>query len=636
MALLVSSVSNSWQIGFGPGEFYMQRLAIFAASLAASALLIGCSMQSTTIADTPLSAAPLRGNVHGGQQPVTGAHVYLFAAGNSGYGGASSSLLNSIPTITATDTTGTYVLTDSTGSFSISGDYACTTGEQLYLLATGGNPGLGGNVTNPALSLMASIGACPSNGAAGLAGNTIDINEVTTVATAYALAGFMTSPTNVSSSSSTQSTLALANAFLNIPNLVDAPSGTALAQTPAPANGSAPQARLNTIANILAGCVNSDGTGAPCTTLFANTPATLNGSNFPSDTATAAINMAHHQAANAANLFNLQVPAAPFAPVLTSAPTDLTLPVTFAPASLAATQIAVDASGDVYFAGGGSSITELQSNGSPASSSPFTPDATVTSYSGITIEATGNLWACTSGSNGPTITKYSPAFSVLKQYINTACNGMSTGLPGNVFTSNTSQSTLLGIYIPLVGSGVVFSQYSTNGMSNPGPIANSSTGILAVLSSDGVLSSFLQNNNENGYVTVGNGPAGIAIDSTDKAWVANTTDSTITATQLAVGSLATNSYSSGIANPNSIAVDGNTSGAGVWYSNSAGLIGGSIAGVPVTTTGFSTGQAALPVAVAPDPSGNLWTANGTSVTQFIGLSVPVATPVLPGQLGARP
>jgi len=44
----------------------------------------------------------------------------------------------------------------------------------------------------------------------------------------------------------------------------------------------------------------------------------------------------------------------------------------------------------------------------------------------------------------------------------------------------------------------------------------------------------------------------------------------------------------------------------------------------------------MPVAVAPDPSGNLWTANGTSATQFIGLSVPLATPILPGQLGARP
>lgn len=613
----------------------MQRFATFAASFAASAMFIGCSLQSSPITDSILAMAAMHGNVHGGQQPVAGAHVYLFAAGNSGYGGASTSVLSQIPTVTATDATGTYVLTDATGSFSLTGDYTCTTGQQLYLLATGGNPGLSGNGTNPALSLLASIGACPANGAAGLAGKTVIINEVTTVATAYALAGFITSPTHVSSGSSTQSVLALANAFLNIPNLVD--TGSALAQTPAPGNGSAPQARLNTIANILAGCVNSDGTGTACTSLFANTPATLNGSDFPSDTASAAINIAHHQAANAANLFNLQVPAAPFGPVLGSAPTDLTLPITFAPANLAATQIAVDASGDVYFAGGSNWITELQSNGMPAASSPFSPDATVTSYSGLTIEAAGTLWTCIGASpTGAAMVKYNPAFSLITRYNNTQCNGLNTGLPGNIFTSNTGQDFVLGIDIPLSGPGVQFSEYFSNGIASPGPIANSSTGILAVLSPDGVLSSFLQNRNENGSVTVGNGPAGIAVDSVDTAWVANTTDSTLSATQLAPGSLTTTSYASGIQNPNSIAVDGNPSGAGVWYSNSAGLIGGSVAGVPVTTTGFSTGQSALPVAVAPDPSGNLWTANGTSVTQFIGLSVPVATPVLPGQLGARP
>jgi hypothetical protein len=547
-------------------------------------------------------------------------------------------LLQQIPSVTATDTTGTYVVTASDGSFDLDGTYTCTTGEQLYLLATGGNPGLTGNVNNSALSLMAAIGACPSNGAAGLANETIVINEVTTVATAYALAGFATSPTSISSGTSSQSTLALANAFLNIPNLVDGPSGSALAQVPAPGSGVAPQAALNTLGNILAGCVNSDGTGSACSTLFANTPATLGGSDFPLDTASAAINLAHHQAANAGNLFNLQVPAAPFAPVLASAPTDFTLPITFTPASLAANELAVDASGNVYFAGASSSITELQSNGVPAALSPFTPDATVTSFSGITFEAAGTLWVCMgNSSNGPSLVKYDPSFNLLVRYSNTQCNGISTGLPGNIFTANTEQDDVLGVDIPVNGPGVQFNTYFSNGLSNPGQIASSSTGILAVLDTDTAsLSSFLQNRTQNGSVTIGNGPAGVAIDAADIAWVANTTDSTISATQLAVGSLTTTSYPSGISNPNSITVDGNTAGAGVWYSNTAGLIGGSLAGVPVTTVGFSTGQSALPVAVAADPSGNLWTANGTSATQFIGLSVPVATPVLPGQLGARP
>ena len=615
----------------------MQRSAIFAASLTASALLTGCGLDTTQSATAVLTAVAMHGKVHGGQQPVAGAHVYLFAAGNSGYGGAATSLVNQIPTVTATDATGTYVLTDSTGNFDLTNDFDCTSGQQLYLLAMGGNPGLGGNATNPALALIAAIGACPVNGAAGLADATININEVTTVAAAYALGGFATGPTNISSGTSAQSIQALANAFLNVPNLIDPASGFALAQTPAPANGVAPQAQLNTLGNILATCVNSDGTDSSCANLFTNTPATLGGSDHPTDTVTAAINIAHHQAANVANLYTLQTPAAPFAPALASAPTDLTLPITFTPANLAANVLSVDASGDVYFAGASNQITELQSNGIPAASSPFTPDATVTSNSGITFEATGNFWICMdNSSNGPSMVKFDPSFNLLTRYSNTQCNGISTGLPGNIFTSNTGGDYVLGIDIPVNGPGVQFNTYFSNGLSSPGPIASSSTGILAVLNTDATLSSFLQNRTQNGSVTVGNGPAGVAIDSTDTAWVANTTDSTISATQLAIGSLTTNSYPSGISNPNSIAVDGNTTGAGVWYSNTAGLIGGSIAGVAVTTVGFSTGQSALTVAVAPDPSGNLWTANGTSTTQFIGLSVPVATPVLPGQLGARP
>ncbi len=36
-----------------------------------------------------------------------------------------------------------YVTTGSDGSFSISGDYTCTAGQQVYLYAVGGDPGLG-------------------------------------------------------------------------------------------------------------------------------------------------------------------------------------------------------------------------------------------------------------------------------------------------------------------------------------------------------------------------------------------------------------------------------------------------------------------------------------------------------------
>src|ERR1035438_10016008 len=52
----------------------------------------GCSLQETAAPSAVTSSAvagqALQGGVHGGQQPVVGAHVYLFAANSTGYGGA--------------------------------------------------------------------------------------------------------------------------------------------------------------------------------------------------------------------------------------------------------------------------------------------------------------------------------------------------------------------------------------------------------------------------------------------------------------------------------------------------------------------------------------------------------------------
>ena len=42
-----------------------------------------------------IPGAALHGMVHGGQQPIVGAHVYLYAANTTGYGNAAVSLLQS-------------------------------------------------------------------------------------------------------------------------------------------------------------------------------------------------------------------------------------------------------------------------------------------------------------------------------------------------------------------------------------------------------------------------------------------------------------------------------------------------------------------------------------------------------------
>ena len=50
----------------------------------------GCAMESTATSKSTAGAA-LEGNIHGGSQPVVGAHVHLIAAAATGYGAAANS-----------------------------------------------------------------------------------------------------------------------------------------------------------------------------------------------------------------------------------------------------------------------------------------------------------------------------------------------------------------------------------------------------------------------------------------------------------------------------------------------------------------------------------------------------------------
>jgi hypothetical protein len=91
-----------------------------------------------------------------------------------------------------------------------------------------------------------------------------------------------------------------------------------------------PTAEMNTLADILAACVNSGVAGVAsntCTTLF--TAATPPGGTAPTDTFQAAIDIALNPGNNASALYALVTPAAPFQPTLTSAPGDFALPIQY-------------------------------------------------------------------------------------------------------------------------------------------------------------------------------------------------------------------------------------------------------------------------------------------------------------------
>lgn len=354
-----------------------------------SLVLTGCGIGGTTstpITPTGTPGVALHGLVYGGQQPLSGAVINLYAAGTTGYGspypagnGGSVSLLGSH-----------VVTTDASGSFNITGDYTCPTGSYVYIEAVGGSPDGVLADNNPNVIMLAALGLCSNLSSASY----ITMNELTTVASVWALAPFMTGPTNIGTSST--NAVGLANAFASVNTLVSIAYGQ-LNTTSLPAGATIPTAKLNTLGNILAACVNvprgsAGAAGNPCKQLFP--AATPSGGTTPTDTLTAAMNIAQHPGNNAATLFPIAGKYAQFGPtVLTSAPTDWTLSIRYTgggalSASTLPTGIAADQSGNIWVTNDlTSTLVKLSPTGAPLASYANA------GYSAIAIDQSGNAWA---------------------------------------------------------------------------------------------------------------------------------------------------------------------------------------------------------------------------------------------------
>ena len=315
-------------------HFYLVGLTGLATLTGGIPLLIGCAGHSTsgTTASTPVSFA-VRGIEHGGQQPITGAMIQLYAAGTTGDGSAATPLLQSP------------VQTDSSGSFEITSQYTCPSATaEVYLTASGGNPGLPSGENNPASVMMAALGQCGSLTASTF----ISVNEVTTIGSLAALYPYVTSISQLGSGSSDAAQLADAFALVN--EYVNTATGT----TPGPAlpdGSNASSLQIDALGDILATCVNSSGgvagDGSPCGNLFSL--ATPQGSSAPIDIFGATLNILNNPSQNVTALFNLIVPNSPFQPALSAAPTSWALPIV--PASGAPTISSFSASPSSIMAG---------------------------------------------------------------------------------------------------------------------------------------------------------------------------------------------------------------------------------------------------------------------------------------------
>jgi hypothetical protein len=602
-----------------------------AASLCLPLLLTGCALQQTA---APVSQPGVRltGNVHGGQQPIVGAHVYLFAANSTGYGQPSVSLLSAAST-GLSDSVGAYVTSDANGGFTITGNYSCTPNTQVYLYALGGNPGAG---VNSGAALLAVLGNCPSSGSFLGAIPFIQVNEVTTVAAAYAMAGFATDATHVSSSGTPQALIGIANAFVNAANLADISSGSALTTTPA-GNGAVPNKTINTLANALAACINSTGPGStPCSTLFSSALSGGTSGTPPPDTATAIINIAHNPGANVAAILSLPTATPPFAPTVIGTLNDFTLAISFTgPTINASANIAIDASGNVWTfnnPSGSFIVTEMSPTGailSGANGYAVGNDVVFPSGS-LAIDQNGNAWLTGSShiykiSSTGTVSTFQPDEGSVYWRI-------AIDASGNAWTGPASGSPILVELTPN-GTDLHYTPTSPVGY-NP---TFDSSGIVWTVNSGALYGTTIATGtNVNVTETDLSSPGAVAIDATGSPWaLGGSYLGAYYLTQFGYNS-STQTYAP-VSNlicdcrPSGIAIDG----AGVVWAtpnySAPSIAAYSYTGAGITTignygmnvNGFSSG-------IALDPSGDVWTANTNHIVEYIGASTPVVTPISVG------
>src|SRR5271157_3776460 len=393
----------------------------------------------------------ITGSVLSGSAPIAGSSVTLYQAAGSP-GGTAISLGSAT--------------TNSAGAFSIGLGTTPPPNAILYLVASGGNAGGG---TNTALQLMSIIGAV-----SGAPANVV-INELTTVAAAYAASNFITNETNIADNAFNS----LASTTTGIGNLVNIQTGALGGGISGFRND---PSRLDTLANTLANCARTIATSPQCRNLFAYTNA--------SDTLGAMIGINKNPASNVSLIFGLGS-SGQYGPTLSAAPTDWTLALDFFGGGLTGSYgIAIDGSGNIWVANAGSiDVTELSSSGSPLSPfSGFTGGGLNTPF-GIAADAHGNVWAAnTAGFSTGNVTELSSSGSVLSPasgFIGGGVNaplGIAVDSSGNAWATNFEGNSVT----KLTSSGVPLSPasgFTGGGLNRPFGIAADTQGNVWVANS---------------------------------------------------------------------------------------------------------------------------------------------------------
>ena len=611
-------------------------------------------------------AAGVCGQVTGGLAPIASSSITLFAVGATGYGSGATSL-------------GT-VASGADGSFDLS-SYTCPAGNpQTYISASGGNAGAG---ANSAIGLMAALGPCNSLSTS----TTVAINELTTAAAQWALAQFFDSSGHAIGAPPTNAT-GLKNAYIGFANLADInsntlsvsgnpssflPSAQACASGSPPANCDALE-RLNTLANILAGCVDSCGpSSSACAQLFCDaTPGlTYSGTCSGTPTITDTIGAAHLIVTNPANnvsaLYGLAAASAPFSPALAAAPDGWEIGAQLRPRVRSVQRTRIDSAGrirqrlcgeqqrQIY---GKCRQRERADGGERLRYGPqlrCPPAAAFDVPLAMALDGSGNVFVANSVRQRQRERADGGAARLTAAGLNFAPPAAAFDVPysmaldgsGNVFLANEGN---LKSNFGSVSELTAASGYATGLNFAP---AGASFDVLFSIALDGSGNVFVANDSNNSVSELtaassyGTGlnfspsaaklrsPEPIALDGSGNVFAANAGNASVS--ELTAGS----SYATGLNfdpegaafnNPISIAVDGsgNIFAANeIGDSNNGSVSELTAASAYATGRNFAPAGAAFnnPVSIAVDASGNVFAVNYDSVSEILGLAKPVITPV---------
>jgi streptogramin lyase len=642
-------------------------------------VLSGCSTGEFVSTSTPsTSATPgspavqgaLRGTVHGGQSPVSGATIQLWGVGAGSYGATSGALISG-----AALTTPGEALTDANGNFNITGQYTCPSASTLvYITSTGGNPGLTAGTNNSALVLMSALLPC---GSLGTLTGPIVINEVTTVASVYALAQFIGSggsggnigAPNTGGGGAQQG---LTNAYNQVLNIINIYAGTA-STTTSYGTGYVPQAEIDTLADILVPCVNSTGpTSSDCSNLLTDT--TPSGGTKPSTVLGAILDIALNPGHNVGTLFNLSTANAAFQPTLSVAPNDWTVAIAYDVSSINHPQgLTIDGSGNIWITAwvslnpANSEVVAISPLGQPAGNNPYTSTTNLAGSAGMAADLNGNVWVANSTGNsavaldllsGNIALKYGPypAAAELNAPLQVAVDGT------NVWFTNSGNNTLTEIIPSPTFATATYNFYSGGGLNTPNGIALYRVfpvGGFSIWVADQGGDSISEFAPTSGGATSGNTytgggvttPVGAAVDGSGDIWVTNPSTNSVTelTSSGAAASAGVPWTGGGLDGPSGIAIDGSGN---FWVANTANssLTELSPAGAALTpSTGYLSASLQSPSQIAIDASGNVWAINTNEVTSlhghetvtgFLGLAAPVNMPLVyslaSGEIGQTP